>query len=119
MRQMQSEKNYRMFTYESRPVMADSSSAILLECAAIFSQIERQLFADIARGKKATDLKSEYIKKYQITARHFNAIRVQVEGKIASIKERRPQQIIELQYKMESVLKTVHRLEKKDAGNQL
>jgi IS605 OrfB family transposase len=119
MRQMQSEESYRMFTYETRPGMADSSSAILLECAAIFSHIERQLFAEIASGKKATDLKSEYIKKYQITARHFNAIRVQIEGKIASVKERRPQQIAELKHKIEGVLKTVQQLEKKSASNQL
>lgn len=119
MRQMQSEENHRTFTYQARLSTPESSSAILMECATIFSQIERQLFSDIARGKNAADLKSEYIKQYQITARHFNAIRVQVEGKISSIKERRPQQIIELKHKIASVLKTVHKLEKKGASNQL
>src|ERR1700734_2584648 len=82
MQQMQFEENYQTFTYQTRALIKPSNMKILDECATIFSHIERRLFADISLGKKATDLKSEYLKKYQITARHFNAIRTQIEGKI-------------------------------------
>src|SRR5205085_3775432 len=69
--------------------------------------------------RNAVDFKSEYIKKYQITARHFNAIRTEVEGKISSIKERQAQQISEIGCKIESTLKTIQKLEKKESSNRL
>jgi secreted Zn-dependent insulinase-like peptidase len=46
--------------------------------AQLLSSIERHLFRDLSSGKEASALKSEYLQKYQITARHFNAIRIQL-----------------------------------------
>jgi IS605 OrfB family transposase len=51
------------------------------------SEIERKLFAEYAKGTSIQSLKSSYLKRFSITARQFNAIRVQLEGKISSIKE--------------------------------
>src|SRR5580658_156119 len=119
MRQIQSEENYQTFTYQTRLVIDESTAKILDNCAKTFSCIERRLFADISAGKIAADLKSEYLKKYQITARHFNAIRVQIEGKISSIKERQPQLIVEVGSKIQAVIKTIKKLEKKPATDKL
>ena len=46
------------------------------------------MFAEVAAGKSAGSLKSEYLKRYGIPARMFNGVRVSLEGKIASVKER-------------------------------
>src|SRR5580658_9186268 len=107
------------FTYQTRLVIEESTAKILDDCAKTFSPIERRLFADISAGKIAGDLKSEYLKEYQITARQFNAIRFQIEGKISSIKERQPQLIVEVGSKIQGVLKTIKKLEKKPTSNKL
>src|ERR1700722_1778556 len=96
-------KDLQTFTYQARLQISDSSSAILKSCAGLLSQVERHLFADIASGKDASDMKSSYLQKYKITARHFNAVKVQLEGKIASIQERQAGQILETKLKIASV----------------
>src|SRR5262249_3810125 len=106
-------KEHRLFCFQTRLSLKESESKICDDYATILSCIERKLFAYISAGKIATHLKSEYLKKYRITARHFNALRVQVEGKIASIKERQTLLISETEYKIQSVQKTIQKLEKK------
>jgi IS605 OrfB family transposase len=76
------------FTYQTRCWVDAPADHLLIQMAEILSSAERRLFKDLSTGKKISDLKADYIKNYQITARHFNAIRVQLEGKIASAKER-------------------------------
>jgi IS605 OrfB family transposase len=109
---MESE-DYQTFTYQTRFATDEASAKILNDCATLFSHIERKLFVDLSAGKLATDLKSQYLRKYQITGRHFNAIRVQIEGKIASIKEQQPERLAKTNYKIQSVQKTIQKLEKK------
>jgi hypothetical protein len=100
----------RTFTYQTRCYIDTSSDQILSQMAEILSSIERSLFKDLSIGKKASDLKANYIKKYQITARHFNAIRVQLEGKIASAKERQAAHATSLKEKIASLTKKLTRL---------
>ena len=49
--------------------------------------MERKLFAEVAAGRSAASLKSDYIKKHGIPARMFNGVRVSLEGKVASVRE--------------------------------
>jgi IS605 OrfB family transposase len=108
-------KQTQIFTYQTRLSIQNTEAEILLECAQLLSNIERKLFADISAGKKAADLKSQYLQTYKITARQFNALSVQLEGKIASIKERLAGQIIETEQKIASVKKRVEKLKKADS----
>ncbi len=55
--------------------------------AELFGQVERRLFAELAAGRSAASLKSQYLKRYGIPARMFNAVRVSLEGKVASVRE--------------------------------
>ena len=55
--------------------------------AQLYSEIQRMLFGQVAAGRSAASLKREYLKRYQIPARMFNAIRISLEGKVASVKE--------------------------------
>lgn len=109
---MPSENKTQTFTYQARLSIDFSAAMILQNCASLLSCVERNLFADIAAGKNQACLKADYLKKYKITARHFNAIRVQLEGKIASIKEKRVGQISETKQKIASVKKCIEKLEK-------
>src|ERR1700722_7791709 len=109
---MRSKETLQTFTYQTRLHIDKVTDEILGECAELLSSVERRLFAELAAGKKATDLKSQYLKDYGITARHFNAIRIQLEGKISSIRERQSSQIAETKIKIASVEKTIQKLAK-------
>ena len=54
---------------------------------ATYVGVERTLFAEVAAGRSAVALKSEYLQRYGIPARMFNAVRVSLEGRMASVKE--------------------------------
>ncbi len=47
-----------------------------------------KLFAQVSAGSSAASLKSQYLKRYGIPARMFNGVRVSLEGKVASVRER-------------------------------
>ena len=55
--------------------------------AGLYGQVERRLFAEMAAGRSAASLKSEYLERYGIPARMFNAVRVSLEGKVRSVRE--------------------------------
>ena len=104
----------QVFTYQTRIV---GDGEILQACATLLSQVERKLFADLKKSS-ASQLKSSYLKKFGITARHFNAIRVQLEGKIASIRAKRTGQISEIQHRLKALSKQVAGLEKRAPQTQ-
>ena len=50
----------------------------------LYSRVQRKLFAAVAAGRSVGSLKSTYLVEYGIPARMFNAVRVSLEGKVAS-----------------------------------
>ena len=100
-------------TYQTRPRLCSAVEEALYAYADHFARIEHSLFADICKGETANDLKSAYLTRFGITARQFNAIRVKVEGKIASIKEHVNIQIKELQERIKSLELKISKLENK------
>jgi len=92
-------------TYQTRISVDEKISNALTACASLLSKVQRCLFAEICAGKKSVDLKSSYLKRFGITARHFNACRVAVEGKIASFQELRSLRIHELRDKIKRIAK--------------
>lgn len=106
----------KIFTYQTRIHSEIDEDATLLTMSKLLSNVERKLFAAIAAGKKASDLKSSYLLTFGITARHFNACRIQVEGKIASIKERNLGRITELESRIKDLEKKIQNLEKRKAN---
>ena len=53
----------------------------------LYGRVERKLFADAAASRPAGSLKSLYLSRHGIPARLFNAIRISLDGKVASVKE--------------------------------
>ena len=82
-----------IFTYQTRPVVNDAQSVVLDAYAALYGRAERSLFAAMQTGKTVNELKREFLPKFGITARQFNAIRIGLDGKMDSIKQRRPELI--------------------------
>ena len=60
---------------------------LLSTYADLYCRIQRRLFAEVSAGRSAVSLKHEYLRRYGIPARMFNAVRVTLEGKVASVKE--------------------------------
>jgi hypothetical protein len=65
-------------TYQTR--IPDGYDEPLSAYASLIAHVEHSLFASITAGKIAGDLKSPYLTSFRITARQFNAIRVNLEG---------------------------------------
>ena len=74
-------------TIQTRAAIDEDLDQILSLFATLMGRVERSLFADLRKGKLANECKSSYLKQYEITARHFNSLRVQLEGKISSARE--------------------------------
>lgn len=106
-------------TFETRIQIDQTTDTILNRCAELFAHIEHRLFADIASGKTAGELKNDYLVCYEITARHFNALRVKVEGKIVSIKKRRPALITEAKERIDSLATKIKKLSKRKGDFQV
>ena len=82
----------RTATYQTRisvyrEVEREDGDAALSAYGELYGRVQRKLFAEVAAGRLATSLKSAYLKRYGIPARMFNAVRVSLEGKVASVKE--------------------------------
>jgi len=100
-------------TWQTRLSLDSIAQEAFQACAELFAHIEHCLLADISKGKLINELKSSYLVKYGITARQFNAIRVKVEGKIASIKELRKIQISDLKEQIKALETKIVKLQKK------
>ena len=64
-----------------------AGDAALSAYAGLYGRVQRKLFAQVAAGRPAARLKSEHLRRYGIPARMFNAVRVSLEGKVASVQE--------------------------------
>ncbi len=71
--------------------------AALAAYAELYGRVQRKLFADVAAGSSMASLKSAYLKRHGIPARMFNAIRVSLDGKSASVREQQKLRLDDLQ----------------------
>jgi len=103
-------------TYQTR--IHDGFDDPLSAYSSLMSHVEHCLFADIAAGKIAGDLKSSYLTDFQITARQFNATRVKLEGKIDSILQLLTQRMETKKHQIESLEETIAHLKNKKTIHQ-
>ncbi len=104
-----------MFTYQTRPDLSVDQSAVLDAYAALHGRVQRSLFAAMQAGGKLNNLKRDFLIRFGITARQFNALRIELDGKIASIKERRPELIAESETRIRKAIKVITKLQKSDS----
>ena len=85
-------------TYQGRLVVTDEEAAFLDGCVRKYNLVERKLYADMRRtGERAASFKNGYLLHFGITARQFNAVARNLEGKIASVAKLLPLRRQELQ----------------------
>ena len=92
-------------TYQTRVscyggVERAAGDAALSAYGELYGRVQRKLFADVAMGSSAASLKGAYLKRYGIPARMFNAVRVSLEGKVASVREQQKLRLDDLQRRM-------------------
>jgi IS605 OrfB family transposase len=87
-------------TYETRLPSAPERNAILDAYAELYGRAERTLFARLRAGDRIATLKSVFMVRFGLTARQFNALAATVQGKVASVRNRRPQLMATLERRL-------------------
>ena len=110
-------------TYQTRLILSPGACGVLGAYAELYGRVERTLFAAMMRGVKPESLKSDYLIRFGLTARQFNAICRNLKGKVASIKERRKGLIQEARARVRKAEERLRQLERrqrktKDAGER-
>lgn len=112
MARKRSPKPQRTYQGRLKDLPADVST-LLDDYADLHGRVERALFADMAKGVKPASIKSDYLHRFGISARQFNAVSSSVKGKIAAIKERRPGLIQEKKARIKKATKAIKSLERR------
>src|SRR5246127_5247505 len=81
-RSRRSNQKRHVFTYQTRVLVTPEQDKMLREYGVRFGRVERTLYGDLQKGEAANQLKAEYLVRFAITARRFNAARIQLQGKI-------------------------------------
>ena len=79
----------RQRTYQARIEPLPEEDNLLSRYAGLYSKGERTLFARLCASGNSVALKREFQPKLGISARQFNAMSAELEGRVSSIKERR------------------------------
>ncbi|MYH12348.1 MAG: IS200/IS605 family element transposase accessory protein TnpB [Rhodothermaceae bacterium] len=87
---MQHPGTYQTRVAEYADVERQAGDAALSAYGELYGRVERKLFAEVAAGQSAVSLKRAYLKRYGIPARMFNAVRVSLEGRMASVRAQQP-----------------------------
>jgi len=106
-----------VFTYQTRLLLDAAQASALDAYAELHGRAERTLFAALRAGSPINDLKRSFLPRFGITARQFNALRVGLEGKIRSIKERRPDLIAEAKSRIKTAESVIAKLSARAKGS--
>jgi IS605 OrfB family transposase len=99
--------NQQTFTYQTRFDAPKEQDAALTAYAALYGTVERNLFAALAAGGDASSLKSAFLRRHGITARQYNAVAINLKGKMSSVKEQRAVLINELDARVKKARKVI------------
>jgi IS605 OrfB family transposase len=102
-----------ILTYQTRLYLSEEHALILQESANLLNAVERSLFAEVAKGQTSLSCKNNFLRRFGITARQFNACRVSLDGKIAACKIGQERAIASLKELIISIDKQIQRLERK------
>lgn len=92
-----------MRTYETRITVDEHSFGVLTSYATLFAQVEHHLFKEKILNKDPNLCKREFLKRFDMTGRQYNACKTVLDGKIDSIRERRDSQIKDIEEKIKAL----------------
>ena len=110
-------------TYQTRVkgyagISRSAGDGALGACAELYGRVQRKLFAKMAAGYSAALLKSAYLKRYGISARFFNAVRISLQGKVASVREGRKLRLDDLQRRIARAKRQIAKAEERGRPDQ-
>ena len=97
----------------------EAGDAALAAYAEVYGQVERKLFAEVAAGRSAAPLKSDYIRENGIPARLFSGVRVSLEGKVSSVREQQKLRVDGLQRRIAQAERQVGKDEEQGRWQQV
>jgi IS605 OrfB family transposase len=103
-------------TYQDRLTLDATQSRWLNAFGEMYGRLQRTLYAHAAKGEKLNDLKSSFCAQHGLSARQFNAMRMELEGKISSTVELLKLRKKELAHNIKGVIRSIVKLEKQIAG---
>ena len=103
-------------TYQDRLTLNAMQSRWLNAFGELYSRLQRTLYAHAAKGHKLIDLKSSFCAQHGLSARQFNAMRMELEGKIASTTELLKERKKDLMRSIKSVERALLRIDKDIEG---
>ena len=93
--------------------------AALSAYAALYGKVQHKLFADVAAGRSAASLKSEYIEEHGIPARMFNAVRITLDGKVSAVRAAQRLRVDSLERRIAQAERQVAQAEEQDRWQQV
>src|SRR5450631_540735 len=106
-------------TYQACLRLSSEQEEFLSGYAGHYNYVERTLYTDMQKtGAKAATFKNGYLVRFGITARQFNAVGRNLEGKIDSVLKLLPLHKQELQFKITKARKVIPKIQKKDKQHQ-
>ncbi|WP_298236537.1 transposase [uncultured Azohydromonas sp.] len=105
-----------VFTYQTRLVLAPEQAQALNAYAELHGRAQRCLHAALRRHRSLNELKREFLPRFGLTARQFNGIRVELDGKVEAILQRRPQLIEEAKVRLAKAHRLVNKLAQNSPG---
>jgi len=92
-------------TYQTRLALDVESACALDAYGDLFGRALRAMYAQ--RRRDALDSKPEFMRRFDLTSRQYNAVRFTLDGMESSIRELRPGQITDLRHRIDAVAKKI------------
>lgn len=99
-------------TYQDRLDLTPVQQRWFGAFGALYGTAQRKLYAQVAKGEVAMDLKVKFCNDYGLSARQFNALRIELAGKIDSTVELLKTRKKDLKNGIASTIKSIARLTK-------
>jgi IS605 OrfB family transposase len=97
-------------TYQTRLTLDNAQQRWLGEFAQHYGRVQRILYAHVAKGERANELKTTFCAVHGLSARHFNAMRIELDGKLAATVELLKARKKDLQQKIAGARRAVSKL---------
>ena len=107
-----------LYTYHTRLEVNEAQSSFLEAFGALYGKVERSLHSAYAKGNSMATCKSAYIRKFGITARQFNSVRIMLQGKHKSIQSLQADYIADTKARLKKTKKRIQALSKKKQTTQ-
>jgi IS605 OrfB family transposase len=106
-----------VLTYQTRIALVPEQALALDAYAELYGRAQRALFAAECADRPFNELKREFLPRFGLTSRQFNAMRIELDGKVQAIRQRRPELIEEARTRIAKARRLVKKLSQTAPGS--